>query len=99
MENYDSLIAAINGLKLQGYTEDFKVEENCIICHNALKKIHPHEFEVDKYFRFEENTDPSDQSIIYAISSEEHHIKGILINSYGLYSDDLADEILKKLKV
>lgn len=99
MENYSNLIEAINGLKKQGYTEDFNLHQNCIACRNGHYKIFHNEFVVDKYFRFENDTDPSDQSIIYAITSEKYKLKGILINAYGIYSDDITNEMLDTLKI
>jgi hypothetical protein len=41
--------------------------------------------------------DPSDQAMLYAISSTMHNIKGLLVNGYGIYSDDLSNEMLDKL--
>ncbi|MCE3278999.1 MAG: phosphoribosylpyrophosphate synthetase [Bacteroidetes bacterium] len=99
MENYNNLIEAINGLKKQGYTEDFNLHQNCITCRDGHYKIFHNEFVVDKYFRFENDTDPSDQSIIYAITSEKYNLKGILINAYGIYSDDITNEMLDTLKI
>lgn len=99
MESYNSLIEAINGLKAQGYTEDFNLKENCIHCSNGKYQLAPDEFKVDKFFRFEGNSDPEDQSVIYAISSDTHHVKGVLVNGYGINSEPMANEIMEKLKV
>ena len=98
MENYKTLVEAIEGLKKEGYTEDFNLEHNCIECRGGHFKIFHHEFVVDKYFRFDVQSDAADQSIIYAISSEKYGLKGILINGYGIYSEEITDEILEKLK-
>lgn len=98
MENYENLIEAINGLKEQGYTEDFNLKQNCIECRNGEYKIFHDEFHIDKSFRFDANTDPSDESIIYAISSEKHQLKGILVNGYGTSSEPMTNEMLEKLK-
>jgi len=99
MENYSNLIEAINGLKKQGYTEDFNLRQSCLECRDGQYKIFHDEFVVDKYFRFEDDTDPAEQSIIYAISSKAHKLKGILINAYGIYSDPITNEMLEHLKV
>ena len=40
---------------------------------------------IDQVFRFEENADPGDQAILYAISASKHHLKGLLVNGYGIY--------------
>ena len=99
MECYNNLIEALNGLKEQGYTVDFKIRENCLECLSGNYKLFHHEFEIDKSFRFEGDDSSSEtSSILYAISSEKLGIKGTIINSYGIYSDDIADEMLEKLK-
>ena len=99
MESYTTLVEAINGLKTQGYTEDFNLKENCIHCSNGKYQLSPEDFKVDSVFRFEGESDPEDQSVLYAISSEKYKIKGVLVNAYGIYSEAGANEIMKKLKV
>lgn len=98
MENYDTLVEAIQGLKAQGYIEDFNLKAHCLECQNGAFEVHTDEFQIDKFFRFEGNTDPSDQAIIYAISSDKYNLKGILVNAYGIYSEEISDEMLEKLK-
>lgn len=97
-ENYANLIDAIEGLRTQGYTEDFNLKQNCIECRDGEYKVFHNEFEIDKYFRFDANTDPSDESIIYAISSEKYKLKGVLINGYGTSTEGITNEMLEKLK-
>lgn len=99
MENYSNLIEAINGLKKQGYTEDFNLKRDCLECRDGNYRIFHNEFVIDKYFRFEADTDPAEQSIIYAISSPKYKLKGILINAFGIYSDPITNEMLDTLKM
>lgn len=98
MESYETLSTAIAALKLQGYTVDFNLEKNGIICSEGKHRLSASEFEIDKSFRFDVNEDPSDQSVLYAISSHDHKVKGLLVNGYGLYSDPITNELLEKLK-
>ncbi|QQS30350.1 MAG: phosphoribosylpyrophosphate synthetase [Sphingobacteriales bacterium] len=98
MEAYDTMVEAINSLKLQGYVEDFNLRNNCLECRNGEFQIFHDEFHIDKQFRFEDNTDPDDQAILYAISSEKYQLKGILVNGYGIYSDELTNKMLEKLR-
>lgn len=97
-ESFGSLIEAIDYYRKQGYTEDFNLRQNCLECRNGSFKVFHNEFNIDKFYRFEEDTNPEDQSIIYAISSDKYDLKGILINAYGIYSEPITDEMLKKLK-
>ena len=99
MQQYSSLIEAINGLKKEGYTEDFNLQQHCLECRNGQYKIFHDEFVVDKYFRFDVSSDAADQSIIYAISSEKYGLKGILINGYGIYTEPVTNEMLNKLRI
>lgn len=98
MENYETLSQAIEALKEQGYTADFNLKENCLECIAGNHELLPHEFDIDKSFRFDVDEDPSDQAVLYAISSKMHALKGLLVNGYGIYSDDASNEMLKKLQ-
>lgn len=98
MEAYETLSEAMNALKAQGYTEDFNLKQNCIECREGHYKIFHDEFKIDKSFRFDVNEDPSDQAVLYAISSEKYHLKGVLVSGYGIYSDPITNEMLDKLK-
>ena len=98
-EQYSNMIEAIDGLRKEGYTEDFNLEQQCLSCRDGQFKLFHDEFMIDKYFRFDVSSDAADQSIIYAISSHKHELKGILINAYGLYSEPLTNEMLKKLQI
>lgn len=50
-------------------------------------------------YRYEGMTDPGDQSILYAISSEKYALKGVLVNAYGIYADPVTAEMEKKLTI
>jgi hypothetical protein len=98
MESYDTLSEAITALRAQGYTEDFNLQQNYLVCRNGEYSLSPDEFHIEKTFRFEGATNPDDESILYAISSSKHDLKGVLVNAYGIYSEPLMDEMVKKLK-
>lgn len=47
-------------------------------------------------YRFEGDTDPADEAVVYAIESKAG-LKGILVNAYGLYANTMSNEIIQKL--
>lgn len=96
--NLRTVTEVLNELKGMGYTNDFNLNKNCLVCYENALTLHPDEFVVDKHFRFEGITDPADESVIYAISSTKSNIKGTLINAYGVYSDDLSNEMVRALQ-
>lgn len=97
-ENAPTLSGVMQRLKTEGYTEDFNLDAECIHCKNGLFKLYPSDFQIDKHFRFEGESDPGDAAILYAISSEKYGVKGVLVNGYGIYSEPLTDKMLAKLK-
>jgi hypothetical protein len=97
MYSYDTLSEAVNGLKQRGYTIDFNIESDVLVCRKTPLSLSPNEFEITEVYRFEGNTDPADEAIVYAIESK-HGQKGILVNGYGPDSDPVGDALVKKLK-
>jgi hypothetical protein len=99
MKTYTTLSETMSELRKQGYTEDFNLQQNCLECRNGEFNVFADEFVVDKYFRFEGDSNPSDSSILYAISSDSKKLKGLLVNAYGIYSEPVTDEMLEKLAI
>jgi len=99
MEPYVTLSQTINELRKEGYVEDFNLQQNCLECRSGQFRVFAEEFKVDKFYRFEGDSNPSDSAILYAISSEKHQLKGVLVNAYGIYSEAVTDEMLQALNV
>lgn len=96
MYTYDTVTAAVNGLKERGYNLDFNLQENCIVCED--QKFDPENFEIVEVYRFEGNSDPADEAVVYAIESNKGH-KGILVSGYGPSADALSTEMVRKLNI
>ena len=96
MYSYDTVTAAVNGLRQRGYTIDFNLEENCITC--AHDKFNPEEFEITEVYRFEGDSDPADEAVVYAIQSVNGR-KGVLVNGYGISADAMSGEMARKLNM
>jgi len=99
MKPYTTLSETMEDLRRAGYTEDFNLRQNCLECRNGQFKVFAGDFKVDSYYRFEGESNPSDAAILYAISSDRHGLKGVLVNAYGIYSEPLTDEMLEKLQI
>jgi len=97
-EWYGTLSETINGLKKEGYTLDFNICEESVACHQTNLILSPEDFEIDKVYRFEGESNPDDQSILYAISSPTFNVKGVLVNGYGISSDQKSDALISKLR-
>jgi len=92
---YTTLFGAVEDLKKQGYTDVFILNEEGLNAHEL--PLDPEKFTIDSFHRFEGPSDPADMSIVYAISSEEFDLKGLLIGAYGANAQDLIQRMVKKL--
>ncbi len=96
-EDFGTLSETINGLVKLGYTYDFNIKDEGIECHRTNITLSPEDFQIDHVYRFEGDTDPEYQSILYAISSAKFNVKGTLVNGYGISSDETATKLIAKL--
>jgi len=97
MTNYDTLSEAINDLISRGYTYDFNLNPDCIKCASLKIEIKPEDFKVDETHRFEGMSSTDDNSVLYAISSKDG-IKGLLVDAYGVYAENISEAMRLKLR-
>ena len=96
MENqYGLLSEAVDDLCAQGYTDPFDLDSRGLFHGEAL--LDASKFTIDSYHRFEGPSDPGDMSIVYAISSKELGLKGLLIGSYGAEAEMHIQKMVSKL--
>lgn len=97
MYQYDTVVGALQGLKERGYDLDFNIAFDKIICAQNDLCLNPAEFEITEVHRFEGNTNPADQDVVYAVESKDGTLKGAITSAYGLYADSVSTEMLRKL--
>jgi hypothetical protein len=93
---YDTVTEAVKGLKERGYTKDFNLRENRIVCDE--ENYHPEDFEITEVYRFEGDTDPADEAVVYAIEGNKGD-RGVLVSGYGISADEMGAEMAKKLAI
>ena len=97
-ESYGTLSETMNGLKKDGYDMDFNIKDECIVCHQNNTILSPDDFEIDKVYRFEGESNPDDEAVLYALSSSKFGVKGILVNGYGISADEASSRLVEKLQ-
>lgn len=82
----------------EGYEEDFNLLDEYLEIKNKKEKFEISEFTVDEVYRFEGPSNPSDNSILYAITTSNGR-KGVLVDGYGISSGQISDEMMQKLNL
>lgn len=99
MRSFDTVTEALADLKERGFTTDFNLAFDKIKCAVTNACLLPGDFEISEFYRFEGETNPADEDIVYAINSKDGKIKGVLVSAFGVYADNVSSELLNKLSI
>ena len=85
---YDTVSDAVRQLQNRGYTIDFNS--------TGLTCIPPDDFEIVEVHRYEGESDPGDEAIVYALESKDGK-KGILVSGFGMSAGEDVRKLLEKI--
>jgi hypothetical protein len=97
MKNYNSSADALADLRKRGYDADFETESFCLYCGDLDLRLNEEEFHVDETYRFEGDSNPEDNAVVYAMSSSTG-VKGTIVDEQGASSDNTSFEMANKPK-
>lgn len=92
-----SLRECLRRLRDKGYTENLTPMFDHFECQMGAIRIEPRDLIVDELVRFENSSDPDDNAILFAIRNSAG-IKGVFVDSFGVYHTELSHELDQKLK-
>lgn len=75
---------------------DFNISGNALQVNE--KKYTSDKFHIVAVFRYEGDSSPDEEATVYGIESDDG-VKGILVTSYGMYSDESSEALLEKLSI
>lgn len=97
LSDMKTLASCINKLVKDGYTEDFRIGEDGMLSLHGEKSYGPGQVHVLDFFRFEGASDPADNSILYAIETDDG-MKGTLTDAYGPYADSQVSKFMDQVE-
>ncbi len=96
-EEMKSLSSCLNSLLAEGFKTQFRALENGLKSLTTEKIFQPDEVKIVNFYRFEGESDPADNAILYAIETNDGE-KGTLTDSYGPYSDSNVTKFIQQVK-
>jgi hypothetical protein len=94
----ETMLEALERLTTAGYCDDFRAEPNGLRARIAGNLHRPESLIIEEFVRFEGETDPSEEAIVFALRSEKDMTRGTYTVAYGP-GMDLADvEMVNRLK-
>lgn len=93
---YSTLVEAIENLKKQGYTHNYRVNEHGQLEENSKESFLASEVKLNEFHRFEGITNPADMSIVYAVETNSGH-RGTVVDSYGVDGSEITSNFMNQV--
>ncbi|HLP10529.1 MAG TPA: hypothetical protein VK177_01285 [Flavobacteriales bacterium] len=92
-----TLVSCTNRLQKEGYKENFVARDRGLEAPSTNKVYTPADVKINNFFRFEGESDPADNSILYAIETTDG-LKGMLIDAYGAYANPKVSKFITEVE-
>ncbi|GEN67055.1 MULTISPECIES: hypothetical protein [Chryseobacterium] len=100
-ENFDRMTTLSQVMKIlseRGIQREFRMNENCEMKFENSDKIYqPSELTILKTYRFEGDSNPDDNAVLYVLKDSSGN-RGMIIDSYGADSNYPGEEFDKFLR-
>ena len=87
--HYATVSEALEDLKKKGFSQDFNLHDEAI-------KNNPHHYVIEHVYRYDGDTDPGEESVVYGIVSNSGE-KGVYVAGFSANSESEAADVLAKL--
>jgi hypothetical protein len=91
MYHYATVSKALDELNENGFTYDFNLHEQDIA-------KNPQKYEIKHIYRYEGNTDPGDEAVVYGIQSKSGK-KGVFVAGFAANSISDAAQVLINISI
>lgn len=93
----DTLSQAIERFQEAGYRQDFRAEADGLRAVGTDCIHQPEELVIEEVERFEGETDPQDESMLFALRCETHGTRGTYVVAFGPSIEAADAEMVRRL--
>jgi hypothetical protein len=93
----EDLAHAVERLTEAGYRDDFRAERDGLRAVRSGRTYEPESLVVDEVARFEGDSDPDDEVVVFALRSESSDVRGTYVVTYGTYVAPADAVMLRRL--
>ncbi|MEO6627645.1 MAG: phosphoribosylpyrophosphate synthetase [Aquihabitans sp.] len=95
MDYPDTVTEALVALRAEGYTVQFQLIDGALQCDEHGAGCAVSDAQVDRLFRFEGDSDPGDEMVVFALTDPVTGARGVLATAFGLSADpDILDHLV-----
>jgi hypothetical protein len=93
----ETLREAIDRLERAGFREAFRARPEGFLEVGAERIYAPETLIVDEIVRFEGESDPEDEAVVFALRSRDGSVRGTFVATYGPSADPVSGELIRRL--
>jgi hypothetical protein len=93
----ETISEALGRLAASGYSDDFNAEHDGIRSRSTGKLYPPEALDVDEIVRFEGESDPGDEAVVFALTARPDGTKGTYTAAFGPAMDLVDTEMVRRL--
>lgn len=93
----NTLTERVNKAVKDGYIDNLKITRQGLYSAAKDKTYMPSEVRIIDFYRFEGQSDPADNAIMYIIETTDG-VKGTLIDAYGAYADENVNKFIAEVE-
>lgn len=93
----ETLRQALDRLGGRGYRASLDATPQGFRADGEGAPVAPEELVVDETVRFEGESDPGDEAVLFALRSRDGRIRGTFVSNFGPNADPVAAELMRRL--
>jgi|SRR5450759_1232436 len=96
--NMQPMVSILGSLTALGFETQFKATEQGLLSLTTRKTFQPGEITMVHFYRFEGESNPDDNAILYAIETNDGE-KGTIVDAYGPYNDSQVTNCMRQVQI
>ena len=93
----ETMREALERLERSGFRDSFRASQDGFLAIQTRRIYPPETLVVDEVVRFEGESDPDDEAVIYALRARDESVRGTLVATYGPSADPISGDLIKRL--
>jgi nucleotide-binding universal stress UspA family protein len=93
----ETLDEAIERLERSGFRESFRAGPDGFLALQTRRIYAPESLVVEEVVRFEGESDPGDEAVLYALRARDESVRGTFVASFGPSADPISGDLIKLL--
>jgi len=94
----ETLSSALERLARAGFCDSFQPRSDGLLALDAGRLYAPEQLGVEEVVRFEGESDPEDEAVLFALRSRDGAVRGTFVAPYGTAADPDSAEMMRRLE-